>query len=71
MNYRWSYPQSPNLSISFRMDFCLLLMISLRLLNPTTHVTISLTEFVRRRKRTPLTVLMIVEVSIVLYVFLD
>ena len=48
MNYRWSCPQSPNLSIS--MDFCLLLMISLRLLNPTTHVTISLTEFVRRRK---------------------
>ena len=51
------------------MDFCLLLMISLHLLNPTTHVTISLTEFVRRRKRTPFTVLMIGEVSIVLYVF--
>ena len=44
-------------------------MISLHVLNPTTHVTISLTEFVRRRKRTPLTVLMIGEVSIVLYVF--
>ena len=69
MNNKWSCPQSPNLSISFRMDFCLLLMICLRLLNPTTHVAISLTEFVRRRKRTPLTVLMIVEVSIVLYVF--
>ena len=51
------------------MDFCLLMMISLHLLNPTTHVTISLIEFVRRRKRTPLTVLMIREVSIVLYVF--
>ena len=44
-------------------------MISLRLLNTTTHVTISLTEFVRIRKRTPLTVLMIGEVSTVLYVF--